>query len=165
MATPTPRQMMDAMAAMAAGAPGLRLPPPAFVDMQVEVQDYRPSDAPDRVGARLVVRIPVQERYQNPMGVVQGGLVAAFVDHAVGPLSYLVAPPSATTQLTVTYLAPLTPDLPHVDVAATLTHRTGRTLVLDAEVSAPDGALLAVARATQVVVRPVPAAAPPRAGA
>lgn len=161
MATPTPPEVQRAMAAMAAMAPGLRVPPPVFTDMQVEVLDYRPGEAETHVGARLTVRLPILERYQNPMGHVQGGVIAAMVDNAVGPLSYLVAPPSATTQMTVTYFAPLTPDLAHVDVTATLTHRAGRTLVIDAEVSGPDGALLAAARAAQQVVRRAPAAGPP----
>ena len=161
MSLPTPPEIQRALAAMAAGAPGLRVPPPVYEDMQVEVLDYRPGDAETGIGARLAVRMPVLERYQNPMGHVQGGVVAAMVDNAVGPLSYLVAPPSATTQMTVTYLAPLTSDLAHVDVAATVAHRAGRMLILDAQVSGPDGALLAVARAAQQVVRRAPAAGPP----
>jgi uncharacterized protein (TIGR00369 family) len=160
MSIPTPPEIARAMEAMAAMAPGLQIPPPVFTDMQAEVQDYRPGDAGTHVGARLTVRMPVLARYRNPMGHVQGGVIAAMVDNAVGPLSYLVAPPSATTQMTVTFLAPLTPDLAHVDVAATLTHRAGRTLVIDAEVSGPGGALLAAARATQTVVRRARAAAP-----
>ncbi len=145
---------MRAMQVMASGAPGLTIPPPVFEDMQAEVVDYVPGDAETHIGARLTVRMPVLDRYRNPMGHVQGGIVAAMVDNAVGPLSYLVAPPSATTQMTVTYLAPLRPDLASVRVTATLAHRAGRTLVLDAEVRSADGDLLAAARATHAVLRP-----------
>lgn len=157
MATPTPAAVARAMAALAAGAPGLRVPPPVFEDMQAEVRDYEPGEPATGLGACLVVRMPLLERYQNPMGHVQGGVVAAMVDNAVGPLSYLVAPPSATTQMTISYLAPLASSLAYVDVTARLSHRVGRHLVIDAEVSAPDGALLAAARATQAVVRRAPA--------
>lgn len=140
-----------------AGAAGLALPPPVFVDMQTEVRDYRPGDAErGNVGATLVARFPVLERYRNPMGVMQGGVVAAAVDNVVGPLSYLVAPPSATAQLAMTYLAPVTPDLAYVEVTARLVSRAGRQLVFDATVAAPDGTELAVARATQTVVRRAP---------
>jgi len=142
------------MQVMASAAPGLTIPPPVFEDMQAEVVDYAPGEDDTHLGARLTVRMPVLERYHNPMGHVQGGIVAAMIDNAVGPLSYLVAPPSATTQMTVSYLAPLLPDLPSVDVTATLAHRAGRTLLIDAEVRAPGGDLLAAARASHTIVRP-----------
>jgi len=137
----------------AAGADGLRLPPPVMEDMEAEIRDYRPSDREDGVGAALVVRFPVLERYQNPLGIMQGGVMAAAVDNTIGPLSYLVAPPSVTAQLTMTFLAPATPDMETVTVEARLTARAGRQLVLDATVTAPDGTELALARATQTIVR------------
>ena len=87
------------------------------------------------------------------MGVMQGGMVAAAVDGVIGPLSYLVAPPSVTAQLTMTYLAPASGELAFVEVEARLVSRAGRQLVFDATVTDPDGAELAVARATQTVVR------------
>ena len=154
MARPTPTDVLRAMQVMASSAPGLTIPPPVFEDMQVEVVDYRPGDPETHVGDRLTVLMPVLERYGNPMRHVQGGIVAAMIDNAIGPLSYLVAPPSATTQMTVSYLAPLLPGLEAVVVTATLAHRAGRTLLLDAEVRSPDGDLLAAARATHTIVRP-----------
>ena len=146
------KPFLDQMTARGAG--GLRLPPPVFDLMETDVRDYRPGDAEaDRVGAALIARFPIQEAFQNPMGIMQGGMVAAAIDNVVGPLSYLVAPPSVTATLSITYLAPVTPDLAHVEVEAKLTARAGRQLVFDATVSAPDGRRLAVARATQTVVR------------
>ena len=153
MSVPSPLDlpgMMERMKALGAG--DLKLPPPVLEEMEAEIRDYRPA-GPDGVGAALVVRFPVLERYQNPMGIMQGGMVAAAVDNVVGPLSYLVAPPSVTAQLTMTYLAPVTPDLGHITVEATLVARAGRQLVFDATVTAPDGTALAMARATQTIVR------------
>ncbi|MEM0961125.1 MAG: PaaI family thioesterase [Bacteroidota bacterium] len=150
-----PAALLDRMKALGAG--DLLLPPPIFVDMQTEVRDYQPGDADaDNVGAALVCRFPNLERYQNPMGLMQGGMVAAAVDGVIGPLSYLVAPPSVTAQLAMTYLAPVTPDLDYVDVEGRLTSRSGRQLVLDATVTAPDGRELALARATNTIVRRAP---------
>lgn len=138
----------------AASAAGLAIPPPVFVDMETEVRDYDPGDPQrDRLGASLVARFPVLERYRNPMGMMQGGMIAAAVDNVVGPLSYLVAPPSVTAQLTLTYLAPVTPDLTYVEVRARLVSRAGRQLVFDAVVTAPDGTELALARSTNTVLR------------
>ena len=108
----------------------------------------------------LVVRIPNDARWQNPMGLMQGGALGMAVDNVIGPLSYLVAPPSSTTQLALTYLAPVTPDLDAITVEGRFVHRAGRQLVFDAEVRGPDGTVLTVARATCQVVRrpPRPAA-------
>ena len=151
--TPPPLDAQTMMAAMAAqGAAGLKLPPPVFVDMQTEVRDYQPG-GDDGVGASMTARFPVLERYQNPMGVMQGGMVAAAVDGVVGPLSYLVAPPSVTSQLAMTYLAPATEGTAYVEVEARLVARSGRQLVFDATVTAPDGTPIAVARASQTIVR------------
>lgn len=160
MSVPSPTDFQGFQAMMEqAGAAGLRLPPPALLDMQADIRDYRPGAA-DRghVGAALLVRFPVLERYQNPMGAMQGGVVAAAVDNVVGPLSYLVAPPSVTAQLTVTYLAPVSEGAEAIEVEARLVHRAGRQLVFDAVVRGLDGAELAVARSTNTIVRRSPSA-------
>jgi len=137
----------------AAGAGRLKLPPPVFEAMQADVRDYRPGADETNVGAVMVVRFPVLEQHQNPMGHMQGGMIAAAVDNVIGPLSYIVAPPSATAQMSVTYLAPVRPEFAFVEVEARLTHRTGRQLLFEATVTGPDGQTLAVAHATQTVVR------------
>ncbi len=155
MSVPSPSDLGAVRALMeGAGASGLTIPPPVFVDMQTEVRDYRPGDAErENVGAVLVARFPVLKRYLNPMGLMQGGMVAAAVDNAIGPLSFLVAPPSVTAQLTMTYLAPATGDLDYVEVEARFVSRAGRQLVFDAVVTAPDGRELARARSSQTIVR------------
>jgi acyl-coenzyme A thioesterase PaaI-like protein len=43
-------------------------------------------------GESMTVRFPFDVRFTNPMGVMQGGMIAAAIDNALGPLSYLVAP-------------------------------------------------------------------------
>lgn len=146
---PAVRALLDHM--RRAGADGLKLPPPVFVDMEAEVV------AADPKGGTLRVRFPVRERYQNPMGLMQGGMIAAAVDNVLGPLSYLVAPPSVTQQLTLTYVAPVGADVPYVEIEGRLVERAGRTLVLDARVENPEGAVLALARATCQIVRRAPA--------
>ena len=155
MSVPTnPRfqQILDGMRAAGAGS-GLTLPPPVFEAMQTEVLDYRPGVPETHLGATMRARFPTLDAHQNPMGHMQGGMIAAAMDNVIGPLSYLVAPPSATAQMSVTYLAPVTPDLEYVEVTARLTHRAGRQLVFEATMAAPSGKTLAVAHATQTIVR------------
>jgi len=151
-------QIRESMTSL--GATGLAIPPPSFTSMECEVVDYQPGDPKTNLGARMTVRIPVLEKWQNPMGLMQGGALAMAIDNVIGPLSYLVAPPSSTTQLALTYLAPVTPDLESVTVEGVFVHRAGRQLVFDAEIKGPDGAVLTAARATcQVVRRPTAPAA------
>lgn len=147
--------LIDAM--KAGGAAGLKLPPPVYETLATQPVDFREGDAAG-LGAELVMRFPNAERWQNPVGHLQGGVIAAFVDGVVGPLSYLVAPPSATTDLSVSYLAPGTGAVAAVEVTGRLVQRAGRTLVFDAEVHAVDadgtvGGVLAMARVTNRIVR------------
>jgi uncharacterized protein (TIGR00369 family) len=99
-------------------------------------------------GAALTVRFPFDERFTNPMGVMQGGMIGAAVDNTIGPLSFLVAPPSVTTQFNLTFLRPVKPALDHFLVEARLTERTRQYLFFSARVTAPEGAALALAQAT-----------------
>ena len=138
------------------GAAGLRLPPPIFETLQTDVRDYRPGEGDDRLGASMTARFPIQEAHLNPMGILQGGMIATLVDGVVGPLCYLVAPPSVTAQMSVTFLAPARPEADYVEVTARFVSRAGRQLVFDAVVSDPKGKELALARMTQTIVRRQP---------
>ncbi len=126
---------------------GLSIPPPVFEEMKGELLDYLE-------GQSLQARFPVARRYQNPMGAMQGGMIAAAMDNTLGPLSFLVAPPSTTTQLNVTYLRPVTADLAYIYVEARVEALTRRQVILSARVSDDQGRLLALGQAIQVVVRP-----------
>jgi uncharacterized protein (TIGR00369 family) len=120
--------------------------------MASEPLAYEPGGGDGR-GAMMRVRFPVQKRWQNPMGHMQGGAIAMAMDNAIGPLSYLAAPPSSTTQMQLTYLAPVTPEAEHVTVEARVVLVSGRQVVIDAEMTLPDGTTAALARATNVIVR------------
>lgn len=121
---------------------GLQIPPPCFTEMRAEPLDY--AD-----GSLLSLRFPVQARYQNPLGYMQGGFIVAAIDNTIGPFSYLVAPPSVTARLGVDYLRPVLPAMTHIDCIARLVQRTRRSLYLSAEVLGPDGKVIALCQATQ----------------
>ncbi len=129
----------------AAGAAGLRLPPPVFTLMEGAFVAY------DAEVAVLRVRFPALERFQNPMGHMQGGAITAAIDNCIGPLSYLVAPPSATTELTTTFLRPVTAE--DAAVETRLVERAGRRLVFDARVTNAAGETVVLARAVSQVLR------------
>jgi uncharacterized protein (TIGR00369 family) len=115
----------------------LQLPPPCMVDMQGEPLDYQE-------GVSLSLRFPFLPRYQNPLGFMQGGFIVAALDNTVGPFSYLIAPPSVTSQLTVNYLRPITPQQTHLTCIARLVERTKKTLYLSGEARGSDGKVAAL---------------------
>ena len=102
----------------------------------------------------MVARFPVQTHHHNPMGHLQGGMFAAMFDNVIGPLTYSSPRPSATAQISVTYLAPVTPAFAYVEVTARLvSRRAGRQLVFEGTMTGPEAEPVAVAHATQTIVR------------
>ncbi|MCS6835890.1 MAG: PaaI family thioesterase [Anaerolineae bacterium] len=128
---------------LGSSAQGLKLPPPIFHELGAEVISFNAETA------TLVCRFPVQQRWQNPLGFMQGGMIAAVLDNTIGPLSFLVAPPSVTTHMSLTYLRPVTPQETHVVVTARLVERTRRLLVFGAQATDSAGRVLALCSATQ----------------
>lgn len=124
----------------------MRIPPHCFEEMNAKMQLFDPD------AQMLRVRIPVQERYENPMGSMQGGFVCAALDNVLGPLSYLVAPPSATTHMNVTFLRPITAKHAYITVEARAEERAGRQLHLSGTVLTPDGKTAASCTATCRIV-------------
>ena len=123
-----------------------RVPPPAFEAMQGEFLAY------DAEAGTLTARSPILDHYLNPYGGMQGGMVAAAIDNAFGPLSNLVAPPNVTRRLEIKYSRPVTPDLGYVLVKARFLEQDGRWLHFKADVRDEGGTLLARARATHWIV-------------
>jgi acyl-coenzyme A thioesterase PaaI-like protein len=121
-------------------------PPPVFTAMQGAFVGF------DLDRGSLRARFPVLERYLNPYGTMQGGMVAAAVDNTLGPLSVLVAPPNVTRQLDITYSRPATLEMGYIVVTAQLLERRGRHLFFRAEVRSPEGQRLARAKATHWIV-------------
>ncbi len=125
----------------------LQLPPPIFADMAGEFVDL------DMAAKTLMVRFPVQARYQNPMGTMQGGMIAAAIDNAIGPLSFMVAAPNVTKTMEVTYLRPIPASVAEITVVAAFAGQNGRELTFVADVLRGDGAKLATARSVNVLLK------------
>lgn len=141
-----PPEIAARMGELLAGG-ALQIPPPVFVEMGGEVVAW------DMAAKSLAVRFPVQARFQNPMGYMQGGMIAAAVDNVVGPLSFMVAPPSVTRSLTMEYLRPIPPSLAEFTVVARLVAAEGEALLFEAEVRRGQGTLLAKATLHNRILR------------
>lgn len=125
----------------------LQLPSPIFTDMAGEFVDLNMAEK------TLTVRFPVQARYQNPMGYMQGGMIAAAIDNAIGPLSFMVAAPNVTKTMEVTYLRPISANIDEITVTAAFEGQNGREVTFVADVLRGDGAKLAQARSVNVLLK------------
>ena len=122
------------------------IPPPVFREMHGEFIDF------DEEHGILSTRFPVLEKYLNPYGAMQGGMVATAVDNTFGPLGMLIAPPNVTRRFEIKFSRPITLDLEFITVEARLLKRSGRWLDLMAEVRDPAKQLLARAKARHWIV-------------
>jgi uncharacterized protein (TIGR00369 family) len=105
---------------------------------------------------RSVWRMLADERFANPVGVVQGGFVAAFADSAMGAASVTFAASSerkvfsANAEIKVSFLKP-------AKVGSTLTCTAyvisggNRAAFIEAEVTDEDGRMIAKASSTYLL--------------
>jgi len=79
---------------------GMKLPPRVFIDMEGEFIDLVE-------GISLTARFPNKDRYMNPMGFMQGGIITAAIDNTVSPLSYMLGSPNVTQTISTTFKRPV----------------------------------------------------------
>ena len=127
----------DLMASIAKNIPaeaGIKIPPNVFLEMEGEIIEYK-------TGHSLIAKFPTKEKYQNPFGHMQGGMIVAAVDNTIGPLSMLEASPSVTSQLNSTYIRPITKDQQYIYITATVVEKTKRNIHIQADVRNEAGSL------------------------
>ncbi len=122
------------------------LPPPVFLSMGAEFTKI------DQENAEMEVKFPIPISTLNPFGSMQGGIIAAAVDNAVGSLSILVGPMNFTRDMTLKYRRPVSKDFEYIIVKATFTGQKGRRLFFSAEVMDPEGNILVKAKVMNWIV-------------
>jgi len=127
---------------------GMELPPKVFIDMRGEFIGYVEGES-------LTVRFPNQERYRNPFGFMQGGIIVAAIDNTIAPLSYLVAPPNITKEINTVFKRPIMQNDHYIEVTASIVGQTLTQIVLQAEVRNEKGKLAAKATAHCVFIKAI----------
>jgi uncharacterized protein (TIGR00369 family) len=120
-----------------------------------DVMEGRRSPPPEESQGTIRVRFTARPEFANPLGVVQGGFLAATLDDTLGPAlqSTLAPDPFAPTlELKVNFISPARPGalIPEGRVAS----RGGSVALLAGELRSEDGALVATATATARIVVP-----------
>lgn len=122
------------------------VPPPSFTSMNAEFEEYEKNK-------RLVVSFPVDKSQTNPIGVMQGGFIAAAFDNVFGPLSYMIAKRAMTTiDMNVQYIRGVEVDQ-RVFVEAKLVAKGFSTLYMTAEMKNAKGKLLATASTNLLIIK------------
>ena len=124
----------------------LELPPKIFFDMEGEFVDFVASE-------RLTARYPNKERYMNPSGYMQGGVIVAAVDNTISPLSYVIAPPNITKEICTTFKRPIKASDRFIEVVATIVEKTTANIKLQANVMNEKGKLAAIGIAHCSIIR------------
>lgn len=116
---------------------GLELPPPTLNELGLEYTEIVP-------GVKMAARVPFQKRFTNPVGLFQGGMLAACIDEVFGPLSYITASgPCTTLSMNVTYLSGFKEEHGSCMIEAIVLKKTKNFIFMRADVKSPQGELLA----------------------
>ncbi len=124
----------------------MELPPKVFLDMEGEFIEFVEN-------IKLVARFPNKERYMNPFGFMQGGILVAAMDNTISPLSYISAPPSITKEINTTFKRPVKQTDHFIEVVATVIEKTVSYISLQAEVFNSKGKLAAKCIANSVYIK------------
>jgi len=125
---------------------GFLLPPPSFTVMQCEIIEY------DKKNKSLITKLPVLEQWANPYGTMQGGMIDAAIDNAVGPLSMLIAPPNMTRTIETKLIKAITMDLKYIYVKVQLIEEKKRRLTFEVSVSDKSHEVYATSKVVNFII-------------
>ena len=78
--------------------PGVKAPPPCFIASGAKIIAHEPNKS-------LTVAFPVREDQTNPVGSLQGGILASFFDDTFGPLAFRTTrKPCVSIDMTVNFI-------------------------------------------------------------
>ena len=121
------------------GGSTLSLPSPSFEEANAEIIEYTEDKS-------IVVRVPLYEKYNNPVGVILGGYLPMFFDLAFGPLAYLVAKkPTTSLDINTTFIHPIKSSDGAVTIKSYVVNLSRSYLLLDAHAFGSEDKLVATA--------------------
>jgi uncharacterized protein (TIGR00369 family) len=128
---------------------GRKPPPPAAALLGFELL------AIDEAKGAIRVRFAARPEFANPIGVVQGGFLAAMLDDTLGPALQSTLGPdqfAPTLELKVNFISPARPG--SLIAEGRVVARGGSVAFLAGELRTEDGTLVATATATARIVVP-----------
>jgi len=123
-----------------------RFPAPSYTLMETEIIAY------DEEKELLITKMPVLENFLNPFGTMQGGMIIAAMDNAIGSLSMLVANFNMTRNIESKLIKAIPKDLEFIYITAKLSERKKRRLIFDVIVKDKEDNIYAKATITNWIV-------------
>ena len=121
------------------GGSALTLPPPSFEEANAEIIEYTEGES-------IVVKIPLYEKYNNPVGIILGGYLPMFFDLTFGPLAYLVTnKPATSLDINTTFIRPIKSSDGEVTIKSSVVNMSKSYLLLDAQAFVSENSLVATA--------------------
>jgi uncharacterized protein (TIGR00369 family) len=125
----------------------LKLPPPSLIELGIEYLEVEP-------GEFIRGKFPFDERFANPLGTCQGGILTAALDEHFGPLAYLTADsPCPTLSLNTTFLRPFSAEMGYCLIEVTVLKKSSQFIFMRGTVTSPSGDILAHAESHVVIFK------------
>lgn len=132
-----------------AGA-GLTIPPRIVEELRPRFLDIGPQGP-------ITCAFPAQERFANPMAMLQGGIVAAAFDFVFGTLAFLATErPCASVTMNLAYIRPLPADGGEFTVEVHMRSVMRSMVFLEGTARDANGNIVATATTTMNVPRQEP---------
>lgn len=138
--------LAEMKASFEGGPVKVTIPPPSFTGMKCELELYEKNK-------RLIISLPVEAHQTNPVGVMQGGYIAAAFDNAFGPFSYLLAKkPVTTIDMNIQYIRGVQVGQ-RITVEAKLISKGFSTLMMSAEIKNEKQKVVAMATTNLLMIK------------
>ena len=126
---------------------GLKLPPPAHEDLNASFIDYKPGES-------MKMKFELQEKHENPGGVILGGYFSAYFDAVMGPFSFLETMKwTVSLDINVCFIKPLKVSDGEVIVEAKLVNKSKSNIILYGEAYKGENELVATCTSRMLIMK------------
>ncbi len=126
----------------------LKIPPPAHKDLQASFVEHVPGES-------MKMKFKLQEKHENPGGVILGGYFSAYFDATMGPFSFIETGMwTVSLDINVCFIKPLKVSDGEVLIHARLISKTKSNLILHAEAYKGENELVATCTSRMLIMKP-----------
>ena len=126
----------------------LKIPPPAHKDLQATFIEHIPGES-------MKMKFKLQEKHENPGGVILGGYFSAYFDATMGPFSFVETGMwTVSLDINVCFIKPLKVSDGEVVINVRLISKTKSNLIIHGEAYKGDNELVATCTSRMLIMKP-----------
>lgn len=126
----------------------LKLPSPAHKDLQASFLEHVPGES-------MKMKFKLQEKHENPGGVILGGYFSAYFDATMGPFSFMETGMwTVSLDINVCFIKPLKVSDGEVIIHARLISKTKSNIIMHAEAYKGNNVLVATCTSRMLIMKP-----------